>query len=234
MNKVTLPNFDGSEKITAHAWLQKLNTYFTLSPMTEEDAIQIAILHLEGLAHKWWHHGIHTQEHQNITSYEEFSQKLIKSFDRKHPQEDFKRLTQLKQQGTIESYITEFQRISVRVSGIEEDRLTYLFVERLKDSLTGLVSALNPISIEDAIEKALRLESSSASNKTPNNHKKPFHKKNEVHKTFPPRKNAGNSGKRTYATHVRNLGSMVTYAIRRKNYVMLVGKNGKGRMGTRA
>ena len=39
VNKVIFPNFDGSRKMTAHAWLQKLNTYFTLSPMTEEDAL---------------------------------------------------------------------------------------------------------------------------------------------------------------------------------------------------
>ena len=70
---MTLLNFDGSEKLTACAWLQKLNTYLTLSSMTEEDALQFAILHLEGTTHDWWHHGLITQGHQNITSYEEFS-----------------------------------------------------------------------------------------------------------------------------------------------------------------
>ena len=95
INKVTLPNFDGSEKTTARAWLQKLNTYFTFSPMMEEDALQFAILHLEGTAHDWWHHGLITQGHQNVTSYEEFSQKLIKIFDRRYPQENFKKLAQI-------------------------------------------------------------------------------------------------------------------------------------------
>lgn len=63
--------------------------------MMEEDALQFAILHLEGTSHDWRHHGLITQGNQNITSYEEFSQKLIKRFDRKHPQENFKKLTQL-------------------------------------------------------------------------------------------------------------------------------------------
>ena len=81
--------------------------------MTESNALQFAILHLEGTAHDWWHHGLITQGHQNITSYEEFSQKLIKRFDRKHPQENFKKLTQIRQQGTIEDYIKEFQKILV-------------------------------------------------------------------------------------------------------------------------
>ena len=64
--------------------------------MTEGDALQFAILHLEGTTHDWWHHGLVTQGHQNITSYEEFSQKLIKRFDRRHPQENFKKLTQIR------------------------------------------------------------------------------------------------------------------------------------------
>ena len=84
--------------------------------MIEEDALQFVILHLEGTTHDWWHHGLVTQGHQNITSYEEFSQKLIKRFDRKHPQEDFRKLTQIKQQGSVEGYIAEFQKLSVRVT----------------------------------------------------------------------------------------------------------------------
>ena len=78
VNKVILPNFDGSRKMIAHAWLQKLNTYFTLSPMIEEDALQFSILHLEGTTHEWWYNGLLSLGHQNINSYQEFSQKLIK------------------------------------------------------------------------------------------------------------------------------------------------------------
>ena len=53
--------------------------------MTEGDALQFTILHLEGTTHDWWHHGVITPGHQNITSYEQFSQKIIKRFDRRHP-----------------------------------------------------------------------------------------------------------------------------------------------------
>lgn len=48
INKLSAPTFDGSNKISAKAWLQKLQTYFTLCPMKELDAIQYATLHLEG------------------------------------------------------------------------------------------------------------------------------------------------------------------------------------------
>lgn len=48
LGKITLPNFDGSAKSSARAWIQKLDTYFHLNPMREVDAIRFATLHLEG------------------------------------------------------------------------------------------------------------------------------------------------------------------------------------------
>lgn len=75
INKLSLPTFDGSGKMTARSWIQKLDTYFSLSPMTEEEAIKFAILHLEDLAHEWWHHGIVTQEFGQVNSYADFTQK---------------------------------------------------------------------------------------------------------------------------------------------------------------
>lgn len=183
-SKITLPNFDGSKKLTARAWLQKLNTYPTLSPMMEEDALQFVIMHLEGIAHDWWHHGLITQGHQNITSYGEFSQKLIKRFDRKHPQENFKKLTQLRQQGIVEDYIKEFQRIFVQVTRVDDERFTYFFIEGLKDSLKGLVSALKPSSLDDAFEMALRLEVSNTNNKSWHKPTIKNHNKDKSYKNF--------------------------------------------------
>ena len=48
MGKVTIPSFYGSSQMFASAWLKKLSVYFQLNPMVEEDALKMAILHLEG------------------------------------------------------------------------------------------------------------------------------------------------------------------------------------------
>ena len=60
MVKVTIPSFSGSSKMFASAWFQKLSAYFQLNPMVEEDALKMAISHLEGEASDWWFHGIRT------------------------------------------------------------------------------------------------------------------------------------------------------------------------------
>ena len=47
ITKFTTPTFDGTNKISARAWLQKLQIFFTLNPMKESDVIQFTSLHLE-------------------------------------------------------------------------------------------------------------------------------------------------------------------------------------------
>ena len=63
ISKFAAPTFDGTNKISARAWLQKLQTFFTLNPMKESDAVQFASLHLEDAAYDWWYHGMTTQGH---------------------------------------------------------------------------------------------------------------------------------------------------------------------------
>ena len=61
--------------------------------MTETEAISFATLHLEGEAHEWWYHGLVTLGHSHITSYGEFTDRLMDRFDRKDPEIHFKDLT---------------------------------------------------------------------------------------------------------------------------------------------
>jgi hypothetical protein len=96
LGKVTIPNFDGTSKCSARSWVQKLDTYFQLHQMMEADAIKLATLHLDGEAHEWWYHGLVTLGHAGITSYLDFTQRLIERFDKKDPELHFRELAQLK------------------------------------------------------------------------------------------------------------------------------------------
>ena len=60
IGKVPLPTFAGSSQSSANTWVQKLDVYFQLNPMVEEDALKMAILHLDGYANEWWFHGLKT------------------------------------------------------------------------------------------------------------------------------------------------------------------------------
>ena len=65
-------------------------------------AIKFAALHLEGVAHEWWHHGTITLGHDQINTYVEFTEKLIERFDGKDSELNFKELAQLKQTGSVD------------------------------------------------------------------------------------------------------------------------------------
>lgn len=67
--KVTLPNFNGSAKISARASILKLDTYFHLNPMREADAICFSTLHLERDEQEWWYHRLITLGHLHVTTY---------------------------------------------------------------------------------------------------------------------------------------------------------------------
>lgn len=63
--------------------------------MPEEEAIKFAALHLEGVAHAWWHLGLVTLGQDQVTSYAKFMEKLIDCFDENNPELNFKDLVQL-------------------------------------------------------------------------------------------------------------------------------------------
>jgi hypothetical protein len=165
VGKLTIPSFDGSSKCTARAWVQKLDTYYKLNQMTETEAISFATLHLEGEAHEWWHHGLVTLGHSHITSYREFTERIMDRFDRRDPEIHFRDLAQLRQTGTPEAFITEFQWVAVAVTDISEPRLIMLFTEGLTEPLRGWVKAYRPHTLQDAILRTRDLADSASKTK---------------------------------------------------------------------
>ena len=99
--------------------------------MVEEDALKMAILHLEGKTNHWWLHGLRTLGHDEILSYEGFSNALMERFEKKDLELLVKELAQLKQVGTPEAYMLEFENISIMVSDVSMARLVLLFIEVL-------------------------------------------------------------------------------------------------------
>ena len=99
MGRFFLPKFDGSSTSSTKAWVEKMDKYFQLNKFPEMEAIKIAALHFEGVAHNWWFHGLSTLGHANVTAYSEFTRRLVERFERKYPEAPFMSLEKLKQLG---------------------------------------------------------------------------------------------------------------------------------------
>jgi hypothetical protein len=61
-----------------------------------------------------------TLGHAHIITYAEFTRRLVHIFDRRDPELSFRELVQLKQTGSAEAFISDFQRMSVMVTDISE------------------------------------------------------------------------------------------------------------------
>ena len=57
----------------------RLDAFFLLHPVLEEEVVEIAVFHLEGEANIWWFNHL---SHAKVTTYAYFTQRLIKNFDK--------------------------------------------------------------------------------------------------------------------------------------------------------
>lgn len=64
-----------------------------------------------------------------MTSYKDFTQRVVEHFDRRDPKDHFRELTQLKQTGHPGQYISEFLRVSIMVLDLSNAMRVYTFVE---------------------------------------------------------------------------------------------------------
>lgn len=158
--------FDGSSNSSAKPWVEKLDVYFQLNQMEKIEAIKVATLHLEGEAQDWWFHGRVTLRHSSVTTYAEFTRRLIERFDRNEPEEHFVELTRLKQTGSPEKYIADFLRISVMVPDLSTAQMIYMFLEGLTEPLRGLVRSTRPTTLQDAIGRTKDLQDALPRTKT--------------------------------------------------------------------
>ena len=153
IGRLTIPNFDGSRGCSARICVQNLDTYFQLNPMTETYVINFDTLHFDDEAHEWWYHGLVTLGHNTITSYNDFTHRLMEQFEKRDPEIHYRELAKLKQTGSVEVFVSEFQRVAVMVTDVSRSRLVKLFIEALMEPLCGWVKAYKTSTLYDAISR---------------------------------------------------------------------------------
>ena len=86
-----------------------------------------------------------------MTSYEDFTRRVVERFDRRHPKAHVRELTQLKQTGHIKHYISEFLRVLVMVPNLSDARRVYTFIEGLLEPLPQLVKSRKPSTLQEVV-----------------------------------------------------------------------------------
>ena len=181
-----LPTFDGSSNSSTKSWVEKLDIYFQLNQMSEAEATKVATLHLDGEAQDWWFLG-----HSTVTTYAEFTRRLMERFDQRDPEHHFVELTRLKQTGSPETYIADFLRVSVMVPNLSTARRIYMYVEGLAEPLRGLVRSTRPTTLQDTISTTRDLQDVLPKTRTPYPQRQTFQSKGKDMRIPPPKGNPG-------------------------------------------
>jgi len=106
-----------------------------------------------------------TLGHEHVTSYIEFTLRLMDIFDTKDLKPHFKELTQIRQIGSGEAFTKEFRRVAVMVPDLKESMFLMMYIEGFIEPLHGWVKAFNLNTLRDVIERTRDLEGVAYKNK---------------------------------------------------------------------
>eukprot|EP01018_Ginkgo_biloba_P039763 Gb_41018 [translate_table: standard] len=158
LERIPIPEFDGiNEEIKPRAWIGKLSYFFQLNPMGDYQKIQFATLHLEGQAFDWWQmmeREWDDGDQLEITTWNQFVTAFYHDFEAYTLEDYFLALKNMKQQSTMTYYTKELCQASLLVENISPQRVVSMYIDGLKDSLRGYVTALKPSILEEAIQQA--------------------------------------------------------------------------------
>ena len=133
-----------------HRWLYKCNQYFDIEDIDELDKLKLASYYLDGIA-LYWHQNFMRNIRNQRVSWGEYVEALCYRFGgQKDPMED---LIDLKQVGTIETYIHDFD-VLWNKAGIGEKQALVIFLGGLELEIKNTVKMFEPKDLRQAFNLA--------------------------------------------------------------------------------
>ncbi|KAF9607193.1 hypothetical protein IFM89_033400 [Coptis chinensis] len=139
--RLDFPRFEGEDP---ESWLFQAEQFFTLNPISKEQKVIMASIHLKGDAIAWYRW---LNQSLDELTWRQFSTSLCKRFGSKKHIDPMSSLSKLTQQGTVREYITSFETLINLVPGIQDQHQVSLFVSGLKAEIQAGVRIHNPLSL---------------------------------------------------------------------------------------
>ncbi|XP_057416101.1 uncharacterized protein LOC130710765 [Lotus japonicus] len=150
--KLEIPIFGGDD---AYGWTHKLERYFALRGVSEEDRMQATLLALEGKAlswFQWW------ERCNPNPTWEGFKLAVIRRFQSAMVHNPFELLLSLKQTGTVEAFVEEFEKYVGALKEIDQDFAKGIFLNGLKEEVKMEVKLYELPTLTAVIQKSLMIE----------------------------------------------------------------------------
>ncbi|CAH9115968.1 unnamed protein product [Cuscuta europaea] len=150
--KVDLPLFNGDG---AYNWLVRMERYFRLNYIAEEDKLEVSVVAMEDRAlnwFQWWE--LQTEE----KNWESLKESIIRRFQPDLLQNPYGPMLSLKQAGTVEAYRDEFEMIIAPQKNVDREILRGVFLAGLKPEVKAELKLHQSRSLAEVMDMALLVE----------------------------------------------------------------------------
>jgi hypothetical protein len=134
--RVELPSFDGEDPA---GWISRAEVYFKVQGTTPEVKVSLAQLCMDGPTIHFFNSII--RENEDLT-WEELKEALLERYGGHGEGDVYEQLSDLRQGGTIEDYITEFEYLVAQIPKLPEKQFRGYFLHGLKPEIKGRVRSL--------------------------------------------------------------------------------------------
>lgn len=146
--RIDVPTFIGPDP---EGWLFLMNRYLDHHHIPLEDRVNIATFHMAGDALRWVQWLTSTQQ---LRPWPEFSRNLVARFGPSAYWNAEVQLNKLQQTSTMDTYITEFEALSLKASGLTATNLLHRFLAGLKEEIHRELVLLCPETLQTAMGMA--------------------------------------------------------------------------------
>ncbi|KAK2417448.1 hypothetical protein QL285_039746 [Trifolium repens] len=136
VKKVELPMFDGNDPA---GWISRAEVYFRVQGTRPEVKVCLAHLCMEGATIHFFNSLINDEE--EIT-WEQLKVALLERYGGHGDGDVYEQLTELKQKGSVEEYITEFEYLTAQIPRLPEKQFQGYFLHGLKEEVKGRVRSM--------------------------------------------------------------------------------------------
>ncbi|KFK22782.1 hypothetical protein AALP_AAs59711U000100, partial [Arabis alpina] len=157
LKKLEMPVCDGSD---VYGCLAKAERFFKIGQYQDVERLGALSVNMVGKVSKWYDY--ETRRYP-FKDWRTFKLKLLKRFGASRNLTPSERLFGLKQFGTIDDYVEEFEDLSAQVD-MEDESLEAIFKNGLKPEIRALVRMLKPRGLDEMIETALDMEDKPVNN----------------------------------------------------------------------
>ncbi|PKU77049.1 putative mitochondrial protein [Dendrobium catenatum] len=150
--KLKMPVF---EEGNVDEWIHKVERYFAVNGLMEEERLMAASMCLEGAAFAWFKY---MDKWDPVRTWRDFKEAIRERFRGSSPWEISEQFYALTQEGTVEEYRKKFESLVGDMEGLSNSTLGGNFMKGLKPEIRDAVKVMRPRDLREAMELAQLVE----------------------------------------------------------------------------